>query len=70
MFSTDASLQQGTGDLGHVSYVMIGDEAFPLQEHLMRPFPGRGCPYDKQLFDYRLSRARRIMKNALGILAA
>ena len=68
-FPVDAPLP-GADDLGPVPYVVIGDEAFPLQEHLMRPFPGRGCPQDQQIYNYRLSRARRIVENAFGILAA
>ena len=35
----------------------VDDEAFPLHTHLMRPFPGRGCPVEQQAFIYRLSRA-------------
>ena len=56
--------------LGCMPYVMVGDEAFPLQKHLMRPYPGRGCPYRQQAFNYRLSRARRVVENAFGILAS
>jgi len=53
-----------------VPYVVVADEAFPLQKHLMTPFPGRGCPVDQQAYNMRLSRARRIVENAFGILAA
>ncbi|KAJ8021812.1 Protein ALP1-like [Holothuria leucospilota] len=56
--------------MGPMPYVVLGEEAFPLQRHLMRPFPGRGCPKQEQIFNYRLSRARRIVENAFGLLAA
>lgn len=68
-FPTDACLP-GADQLGPVPYAIIGDEAFPLQEHLLRPFPGKGCQQNKQIYNYRLSRARRIVENAFGILAA
>ncbi|KAJ8018792.1 Protein ALP1-like [Holothuria leucospilota] len=56
--------------LGPMPYVALGDEAFPLQIHMMRPYAGKGCPLDERVFNYRLSRARRIVENAFGILAA
>ena len=58
-------------DSGPVPFCFEGDEAFPLWEDLMRPFPRkeRGMPDDELIFNYRLSRARRIVKNAFGILA-
>lgn len=50
-------------------YVVVGDDAFPLQTYLMKPFPFRNQTNEQRIFSYRLSRARRTAENAFGIMA-
>ncbi len=70
-------------------FAMVGDEAFPLRNYLLRPYPGRHLPgnsielahahvylftllylEDQAVYNYRLSRARRIIENTFGILVS
>ena len=60
----------GAEHLGRLPYVIVGDETFPLQNHLMRPYLGRQWLKAHQAYNYRHSRARRIVECAFGILSA
>ena len=49
-------------------YVIVADDAFPLKNNLLKPFPFRNLSIEQRIFCYRLSRGRHILDNAFGIL--
>ena len=50
-----------------IPYYFVGDDAFSLSEHLMKPYPNRGQSESQRIFNYRLSKAHRVSENAFGI---
>ena len=53
-----------------LSHVFVGDDAFGLKPHLMKPYPSQNLQLDQRVFDYQLSRTRRIIENVFGICAS
>ena len=50
-------------------FAFVGDDAFPLRKYLMK----RNLSYEQRVYNYRInyriSRARRTVENAFGIMA-
>lgn len=50
-------------------YVILADDAFPLNKSIMKPYAQRDITVEQRIFNYRLSRGRRMVESAFGILA-
>ena len=61
-------LLPGTNE--RLPYAFVADEAFALHKHIMKLYSGRDLSRPEKVFNYRLSRARRIVENAFGIMAS
>jgi hypothetical protein len=48
--------------------VIVADDAFPVTTTLLKPYSKRNLSRSEKIFNYRLSRARRISENGFGIL--
>lgn len=51
-------------------HVFVGDEAYPLKPYLLRPYSRKDLGENEEIFNYRLSRARRVVECAFGILSS
>lgn len=51
-------------------FVIVGGDIFPLKPWLKKPYPGKNLDQCQRIYNYRLSRARRTIENAFGILVA
>lgn len=60
-----------SGKFQDVPYVFVADDAFPLTTCIMKPFrQAQLKSADKEVFNYRLSRARHVVENFFGILSS
>lgn len=54
-----------------VPYVFLGDGAFALHKHIIKPFPGNYAVGTKErTFNYKLSSTRVIVENVFGVLTS
>ncbi|XP_064111469.1 uncharacterized protein LOC135218961 [Macrobrachium nipponense] len=51
-------------------FVFIADDAFPLLDNLMKLFAHSNLTKSQAIYNYRLSRGRRIVENVFGIMSA
>lgn len=73
-----ASLEEGrlniptTGMVGNelLPFVFVADDAFPLKEYIMKPLNRKLATKEHKIFNYRLSRARRMIESVFGILVS
>ncbi|KAL4089001.1 hypothetical protein QTP88_024079 [Uroleucon formosanum] len=70
MASVDADGLFTTVDVGEVGRNTDVDEAFPLKNNIMRPYPKRILDMKKRIFNFRLSRARKSVECAFGMLVS
>ena len=61
--------RQLVSDTNTAPMTIVADDAFPLKPYRMKPYPDIGLDRNLHIFNCMLSRARRVVENAFGILA-
>jgi hypothetical protein len=50
-------------------YVFVADDAYALHKHMMKPYAKTALTRERRIFNYRQSRARRIVECAFGMMS-
>lgn len=51
-------------------FVIVADDAFALKTYLMKPYNFRSHDVGERIFNYRISRARRMVESTFGLMAS
>lgn len=53
----------------NMPFYLLADDAFGLSNNILRPYSKRNLSYEKKVYNYRHTRARRMVECTFGILA-
>ena len=60
---------ENSGSTLQYPYVFVADDAFSLNTYMLKPYFGDISELTQRTYNYRLSRARRVIENTFGIMA-
>lgn len=52
-----------------IPFVIVADDAFAMKSYIMNPYPFKNQPGPNRVFNYRISRACRVVENTFGLIS-